>query len=62
MVTDSLFRASTDGGGGFRETEWRGDSHDIWIDLRNPELVVRGVTTLLETGLPLYRTARAVRS
>ena len=34
------FWVSTDGGASFRETDWGGDTHDIWIDPRNPDRFV----------------------
>lgn len=37
LVADSAFWQSTDGGETFREVDWSGDSHDIWIDPRNPD-------------------------
>jgi photosystem II stability/assembly factor-like uncharacterized protein len=40
MVADSSFWVSTDGGASFRETDWGGDTHDIWIDPRNPDRFV----------------------
>jgi photosystem II stability/assembly factor-like uncharacterized protein len=40
MVADSSFWVSTDGGASFRETDWAGDTHDIWIDPRNPDRFV----------------------
>jgi photosystem II stability/assembly factor-like uncharacterized protein len=37
LVADSSFWQSTDGGETFREVPWGGDTHDIWIDPRNPD-------------------------
>jgi photosystem II stability/assembly factor-like uncharacterized protein len=40
LVANSSFWVSTDGGESFRETTWGGDTHDIWIDPRNPDRFV----------------------
>ncbi len=37
LVADSSFWQSTDGGLTFYERDWGGDTHDIWIDPRNPD-------------------------
>jgi photosystem II stability/assembly factor-like uncharacterized protein len=37
LVADSSFWQSTDGGQTFYEHDWGGDTHDIWIDPRNPD-------------------------
>jgi photosystem II stability/assembly factor-like uncharacterized protein len=40
FVADSSFWGSTDGGKSFRELNWGGDTHDIWIDGKNPNRIL----------------------
>jgi photosystem II stability/assembly factor-like uncharacterized protein len=40
FVANSSFFHSTDGGETFYEVPWGGDTHDIWIDPRNPDRFV----------------------
>ena len=40
FVADSSFWGSTDGGKSFRELNWGGDTHDIWIDPKNPNRIL----------------------
>ena len=37
LVADSSFWQSVDGGQTFREVQWGGDTHDIWIDPKDPD-------------------------
>ncbi|MBS0393604.1 MAG: sialidase [Proteobacteria bacterium] len=40
LVANSTFHQSLDGGENFQETRWGGDTHDIWIDPRDPDRFV----------------------
>lgn len=40
LVANSSFHQSLDGGETFREVPWGGDTHDIWIDPKNPDRFV----------------------
>ncbi|HMD06403.1 MAG TPA: hypothetical protein VKH63_02645 [Candidatus Acidoferrum sp.] len=40
LVANSSFHQSLDGGQNFQEVRWGGDTHDIWIDPRNPDRFV----------------------
>ena len=40
LVANSSFHRSLDGGETFQETYWGGDTHDIWIDRKNPDRFV----------------------
>ena len=40
FVADSSFWGSTDGGKSFRELNWGGDTHDIWIDGKDPNRIL----------------------
>jgi photosystem II stability/assembly factor-like uncharacterized protein len=40
LVANSSFHQSLDSGESFREVRWGGDTHDIWIDPRNPDRFV----------------------
>ncbi len=40
FVADSSFWGSTDGGKSFRTLNWGGDTHDIWIDPKNPNRIL----------------------
>ena len=37
LVANSSFLQSVDGGQNFQETRWGGDTHDIWIDPKDPD-------------------------
>jgi photosystem II stability/assembly factor-like uncharacterized protein len=37
LVANSSFHQSLDGGENFHEVPWGGDTHDIWIDPKNPD-------------------------
>lgn len=37
LIANSSFWQSTDGTKSFKEVPWGGDTHDIWIDPRNPD-------------------------
>ncbi len=54
MVANSSFYISTDGGETFRTLPMGGDTHDIWIDPRNPDRFVvthdGGMTITLQHG------------
>jgi photosystem II stability/assembly factor-like uncharacterized protein len=39
-IANSSFHQSLDSGESFREVRWGGDTHDIWIDPRNPDRFV----------------------
>jgi photosystem II stability/assembly factor-like uncharacterized protein len=40
LVANSSFHQSLDSGESFREVRWGGDTHDIWIDPKNPDRFV----------------------
>ena len=40
FVADSSFWGSTDAGKSFRTLNWGGDTHDIWIDGKNPNRIL----------------------
>jgi photosystem II stability/assembly factor-like uncharacterized protein len=40
LVANSGFHQSLDGGSNFQEMHWGGDTHDIWIDPKNPDRFV----------------------
>ena len=40
LVANSSFHQSLDAGESFREVHWGGDTHDIWIDPKNPDRFV----------------------
>ena len=40
LVSSSSMHLSTDGGETFREVQWGGDNHDIWIDPKNADRFV----------------------
>ena len=40
LIANSSFHQSLDAGESFREVRWGGDTHDIWIDPRNPDRFV----------------------
>ncbi len=40
LVASSSFHQSLDSGESFREVPWGGDTHDIWIDPKNPDRFV----------------------
>jgi photosystem II stability/assembly factor-like uncharacterized protein len=40
FVADSSFWGSTDGGKSFRTLNWGGDTHDIWIDGKDPNRIL----------------------